>query len=134
MCGRTGRSAHRDENVLSIRQGSGLPDHGIPRDLSHRQEATRGLCVREQQQLGFVDVLPGASVVEIHGEFNEDWLRTLRVRRVLTADDTVLVDVEDGHDDRQFEEAIDNVNTEYLDLLLDLTGDAYMGASTIRLG
>jgi len=26
------------------------------------------------------------------------------------------------------------VNTEYLDLLLDLTGDTYMGASAIRLG
>lgn len=81
-----------------------------------------------------VDVLPGSSLVEVHGEFNEDWLRTLRVRRVLTADSTVLFDVEDGHDDPQVEEAIDNVNTEYLDLLLDFTGDAYMGASAIRLG
>ena len=81
-----------------------------------------------------VDVLPGASVVEVHGEFNEDWLRTLRVRRVLTADGTVLFDVADGHDDPRVEVAIDDVNTEYLDQLLDLTGDTYMGASTIELG
>lgn len=77
------------------------------------------------------DVLPGASVVELIGEFNEDWLRTLRVRRVLAADGTVLFDADEGHDDPRVETAIDEVNTEYLDLLLDLTGDAYMGTSTV---
>lgn len=80
-----------------------------------------------------VDVLPGASVVEVHGEFNEDWLRTLPIRRVLTTDGTVLFDVEQGHDDPHVEAAIDEVNTEYLDLLLDLTGDAFMGASAVEL-
>jgi hypothetical protein len=79
-----------------------------------------------------VDVLPGASAVEVHGEFNEDWLRTLRVRRVLSADGTVLSDVEQGHEDRRVEAAIDNVNTEYLDLLLDPTGDSYMGESLLE--
>ncbi len=81
-----------------------------------------------------VDLLPGASAVELHGEFNEDWLRTLRVRRVLSADNTVLFDVEEGHDDRRVEAAIDEVNFECLDLLLDLTGDTYMGSAAIRLG
>ena len=80
------------------------------------------------------DVLPGASAVEVHGEFNEDWLRTLRIRRVLAADSTVLFDVEEGHDDPRVEAAVDEANTEYLDLLLDLTGDTYMGGSTIELG
>src|SRR5690606_3458025 len=79
-----------------------------------------------------IDVLPGAASVEVHGEFNEDWLRTLRVRRVLAAYGEVLFDAEDGHDDPQVEAAIDNVNTEYLDLLLDLTGDTYMGPSAIE--
>lgn len=81
-----------------------------------------------------VDVLPGASVVEVYGEFNEDWLRTLRVRRVLSSDGPVLFDVEEGHDDPQVEAAIDEVNSEYLDLLLDLTGDTYMGVSAIEHG
>ena len=80
-----------------------------------------------------VDVLPGASVVEVYGEFNENWLRTLRIRRVLSADGTVLFDVEQGHDNPQVEAAIDEVNTECLDLLLDLTGDTYMGTATIEL-
>ncbi len=80
-----------------------------------------------------VDVLPGASAVEVHGEFNEDWLRTLRVRRVLAADGGVLFDVEQGHDDPRVEHAIDEVNCEYLDLLLDLTGDTYMGSAAIEL-
>lgn len=79
------------------------------------------------------DVLPGAARVEVRGEFNEDWLRTLRIRRVLSADGAVLFDAEEGHDDPQVEAAIDHVDTEYLDLLLDLTGDTYMGASTIEL-
>lgn len=80
-----------------------------------------------------VDVLPGAAVVEVYGEFNEDWLRTLRIRRVLSAYGTVLFDGEQGHDDPRVEQAIDDVNTEYLDLLLDLTGDTYMGASVLTL-
>lgn len=80
------------------------------------------------------DLLPGTAVVEVHGEFNEYWLRTLRIRRVLSSDGAVLFDVEEGHDDPQVEAAIDEVNTEYLDLLLDLTGDTYMGASSIHLG
>ncbi len=79
-------------------------------------------------------VLPGAARVEVQGEFNGDWLRTLRIRRVRSADGTVLYDVKQGHDDPLVEAAIDEVNTEYLDLLLDLTGDAYMGASAIELG
>ena len=78
-------------------------------------------------------VLPGASSVEVLGDFNEDLLRTLRVRRVLTAEGEVLFDVEHGHDDPRVEAAIDDVNTEYLDLLLDLTGDTFMGASSIHL-
>ncbi len=81
-----------------------------------------------------VDVLPGATAIEVHGEFNDDWLRTLRVRRVLTADGNVLFDVEQGYDDPQVEGAIDHVNTEYLDLLLDLTGDAYIGGVDRRAG
>ena len=80
-----------------------------------------------------VDVLPGASGVEVHGEFNEDWIRTLRVRRVLSPEGTVLFDVEEGHDDPQSENTIDEVGAEYLDLLLDLTGDTYMGGSAVDL-
>ncbi len=53
---------------------------------------------------------------------------------MLAADGTLLFDVEDGDDDPRVEAAIDEVDTEYLDLLLDLTGDTYMGASVIELG
>lgn len=79
------------------------------------------------------DVLPDATLIELHGEFNEDWLRTLRIRRVLSATGEVLFDVAEGHDERRVEDAIDEVNYEYLDLLLDLTGDTFMGNSTIEL-
>lgn len=79
------------------------------------------------------DLLPSTAVVEVHGEFNEDWLRTLRIRRVLSADGTALFDVEEGHEDPLVEAAIDEINSDYLDLLLDLTGDTFMGASTVEL-
>ena len=110
-------------------------------------EAQFGRVLSEWQALGatlaelaerlavetLVDVLPGASVVEVYGEFNEDWLRTLRIRRVLSADGTALFDVEEGHEDPLVEAAIDEINSDYLDLLLDLTGDTFMGASTVEL-
>lgn len=53
------------------------------------------------------DVLPGATVIEVLGEFSEDWLRTLRIRRVLSADGNVLFEVDEGHDDPRVEAAID---------------------------
>ncbi len=79
------------------------------------------------------DVLPGATVIEMRGETNEDWLRILRIQRVLSDTGDVLFDVTEGHDDRRVEDAIDEVNHEHLDLLLDLTGDRYMGSSAIEL-
>jgi hypothetical protein len=79
------------------------------------------------------EVLPGATLIELHGEFNEDWLRTLRIRRVVSVAGVVLFDAAEGHDDRRVEDAVDEVNHEYLDLLLDLTGDLYMGNSAIEV-
>jgi hypothetical protein len=77
------------------------------------------------------DVLPGAAVIEVRGEINEDLLRILRIQRVLSPAGEVLFDVAEGHDDRRVEDAIDEVDADYLDLLLDLTGDLYMGNHTL---
>ena len=44
----------------------------------------------------------------------------------------VLYDTTGGHDDPTVEKAIDEVGVEYLDLLLDLTGDDFLGSK--RLG
>jgi hypothetical protein len=78
------------------------------------------------------EVLPGAQTIEVEGGFTEDWMRTLRIQRVLGESDTVLYDVEFGHADRRVEDVINEVNSVYLDFLLDLTGDAYMGRATIE--
>ncbi len=77
------------------------------------------------------DVLPGAQTIEVEGSFTEDWMRTLRTQRVLDESDAVLYDVQLGHVDRRIEDVIDEVNSEYLDFFLDLTGDTYMGGATI---
>lgn len=77
------------------------------------------------------ELLPGAFALDVHGRVNEDWIPILRIQRVLDAAGAVLFGVEDGHDDPVVEEGIDEVGTEYLDLLLDLTGDDYMGDRTI---
>lgn len=77
------------------------------------------------------DVLPGVFEIEVDGRINEDWLPTLRIQRVFNAQGAVLFDLGIGHPDPVVEEVIDEVNTEYLDLVLDLTGDDYMGHRTI---
>ncbi len=77
------------------------------------------------------DALPSATTIEAVGEYNEDWIPTLRIQRVLARDGAVLFDVEVGHVDRGVEDAVDQVNTEYLDTLIDLTGDEHMGPVTI---
>lgn len=79
------------------------------------------------------DALPGAKVIEVRGEINEDWLRILRIQRVLSATGEVLFDATEGHNERRVEDAVDETNAEYLDLLLDLTGDVCMGNSAIEL-
>jgi hypothetical protein len=77
------------------------------------------------------EVLPGASELSVRGEMNEDCLRLLRIQRVLDSAGQVLYDAEVGHDDESVEQVIDEVNVEYLDLLLDLTGDEFMGSQTL---
>jgi hypothetical protein len=79
------------------------------------------------------EVLPGAAALETEGEMNEDWLFTLRVRRVLGGSGEVIYDIETGHDDPEVEARIDEVGFEHLDLLLDLTGDDYLGRKTVAL-
>lgn len=77
------------------------------------------------------DVLPGADRLETEGEMNEDWAFTLRIQRVLDADGNVLYDIGAGHDDPEVEAAIDEVGFDYLDLLLDITGEEYLGRQTL---
>jgi hypothetical protein len=79
------------------------------------------------------EALPGAAVLETEGEMNEDWHFTLRIQRVLDADGEVFYDIGVGHDEPEVENRIDEVGFEYLDLLLDLTGDAYLGRSAVSL-
>ena len=77
------------------------------------------------------EALPGAVLLETEGEMNEDWLFSLRIQRVLDADGGVLYDIGIGHDDPAVETRIDEVGFDYLDLLLDLTGDDYLGRKTV---
>lgn len=68
------------------------------------------------------EALPGASALEVEGSVNEDWLRVLRIRRVLEENGALLFDACEGHHSLAVAEVVDEVNTEYLDLLMDLTG------------
>lgn len=78
------------------------------------------------------EVLPAADSLETAGEMNEDWAFTLRIQRVLDADGRVLYDVSSGHDDPEVETTIDEVGLDYLDLLLDITGEEYLGRQALR--
>lgn len=77
------------------------------------------------------DRWPDANELELHGEFNADWVPTLRIQRVSALDGRVLYDIGFAADE-EIEEMIDEVGMEYLDLLLDLTGDDYMGSKSIE--
>lgn len=99
-----------------------------------RHEATRRSLAPLLEQMAIetvAEVLPGATRLEAVGEWNEDWIPTLRIDRVLSASGEVLFDASEGHSDRVVEDAIDKVNVEYLDVLIDVTGDDYMGSVTI---
>jgi hypothetical protein len=78
------------------------------------------------------EVLPAAHELEVLGRINEDWIAILRIQRVLDENGRVLFDVALGHDERAVEDMIDEVGSGYLDPLLDLTGDDFMGAGKIH--
>lgn len=80
------------------------------------------------------DALSGVQAFKVRGEINEDWLRILRIQRVLSEEGEVVFDAAEGHYDRPVEDAIDEANADYLDALLDLTGDLYMGNHTLAPG
>ena len=73
------------------------------------------------------DLLPGTHELEVAGRINGDWIPNLRIQRALDEQGAVRVDIGFSHDDPAVENGIDEVDTEYLDLLLDLTGDDFMG-------
>jgi hypothetical protein len=77
------------------------------------------------------DRWPDANELELHGEYNSDWIPTLRIQRVIALDGRVLYDAAVVAED-EVEDMIGEVGIEYLDLLLDLTGDDYMGAQSIE--
>lgn len=94
----------------------------------HQEARDEVVSLLRRLALGtLADVLPGAATIEALGELSEDWSPTLRVERVRDADGRVLFDVDTGHLDRAVEDAVGLVDIEYLDVLIDLTGDEYMG-------
>lgn len=78
-------------------------------------------------------ILPDAAVVEVRGWMNEDWLKVLRIGSVRSSTGELLFDVEVGADP-EIEDAIHEIGAELLDLLVDLTGDTYMGNHILRYG
>jgi hypothetical protein len=77
------------------------------------------------------DLFPTAHRLEVLGEMNEDWAWTLRIQRVLDADGAVLFDVAVGAD-ADLEDHVHEVGVDYLDLLLEVTGEDYFGTHEIE--
>lgn len=77
------------------------------------------------------EVLPGAHSIDARGECDEDLIATLRVQRVRSATGEVLFDANEGHSDRAVEDAVDEVDIEYLDALAAISSGRYLGDVTI---
>ncbi len=73
------------------------------------------------------DVLPGAASVVAFGDVDEDWIPRLRTQRVMAADGAVLFDANVGHPERAVEDAVDYIDIECLEVLIDLRPEAYSG-------
>lgn len=79
------------------------------------------------------DALPTAERLEVVGEMNEDWAWTLRIQRVLDATGAVIFDIQEGAD-AHVEDHIHEVGVDYLDLLLEVSGEDYLGTQEIEPG
>ncbi len=109
-----------------------VEEYGRARDEFERAVSRYVPALVKAALARIADVLPACDQVEVLGEINEDWIPRLRVQRVLDQHGTVLFDVRSGHDSRAVEDTIDEVNVEYLDRLIDLTGDEHIGVTVIR--
>lgn len=76
------------------------------------------------------DVVPAAARLEVLGEMNEDWAWTLRIQRVLDVDGAVLFDSAIGGA-AGLEDHLHEVGIDYLDLLLQISGEDYLGRHEI---
>jgi len=101
--------------------------------VRHHRDALSRLVVLVRRMVleTLGDVMPGVSTVIALGEFSEDWVPTLRIQRVLDAEGRVVFDAHVGHPDREVEDAVDLVETEYLDVLIDLAPSDYFGSVII---
>jgi hypothetical protein len=102
--------------------------------LVRRREIDARLAVLATEATGAMlqSVLPGATSAVVFGAMNDDGALVLRIRRVLDANGGVLFDVTVGAE-REIEDVIDEADVEYLDMLLDLTGDRFMGEHVLTL-
>lgn len=82
-------------------------------------------------QAAIAALVPGAHHLEVRGELTEDGLPTLHLERVLNKQGDVLLDVALVRDVAT-DNAIALAEQHYLDALLDLTGDEYMGPSEVH--
>lgn len=73
------------------------------------------------------DRWPDANELELYGEYKSDWIPTLRMQRVIALDVACSVVADDD-----VEDMVGEVGIEYLDVLLDLTGDDFMGTKSIE--
>jgi flavin-dependent dehydrogenase len=128
----------RDNVVSSLAQEVAMPNRLLSdayRESRERYEIARREFVQLLERMvveTLARVLPKMHVIEVLGQFNEDWIPILRVQRVLDASGDVLFDAKEGQADRAVEDAVDTVDMEYLDVLIDLTGDEFMGSAVIN--
>jgi hypothetical protein len=77
------------------------------------------------------DAIPGATRLEVLGEMNEDWAYTLRVQRVLDEEGRAIYGA-GSSSDPTVEAAIVEAELNYLDTLLDITGEDYIGRHVVE--
>ncbi|MGQ0616235.1 MAG: hypothetical protein ACT4PW_04475 [Acidimicrobiia bacterium] len=103
-----------------------------PAREAHREAVDALVLLLERMAVETIrDRWPDANEVELHGEYDADWIPRLRIQRVIALDGRALYDAAVAAEE-DVENVIDEVGIEYLDLLLDLTGDDYLGAKSIE--
>ena len=112
-------------------------------DLIKSYERLRRAHARSSEELADIlinvafasicEVLPSADAIDVYGDLNEDFAPRLRIQRILDEHGAVVFDVTDGHRVRDVEDAVDWVNIEYLDPLIDASTETYLGRHMFRL-
>lgn len=112
--------------------GTTIYAHSQTREAYYRARNEYALTLERMAAEAILELFEKADSVVLQGEDSYDSGPILRIQRILDNAENVLWDVEDPDED--FEDQLSEIEHEFLDALIDITGDDWYGENSLDIG